>query len=1324
MDSSDNSNSAVPAKIQRLRNKLLDLTNKNPLLSTKLNSSRSSYIRVVDELPDILFSRLHNQEEFAFKSLPHLPLEENPEDEQRTDFQDRLAEAHINDPDYKKEIEEIDPSDENTFIKEQNAERRLRDRIRTELGMSPRKTMSQPLAEHAREHGISPHYDLPSQTGKKEHEDDLIQTLLLPDNLERLALRLIRKNREWQEETGINVMHAAFGFLEWTDPARNKNVFSPLVLLPVKIEERKTPDGLRLCVEGLDDPSERNNALAEKLWQDFRVELPEYESNHSIEDYMEAVDRAPHGSISHWRVRRYIAFGVFPSMRLAMYNDLDIAETSLSNEIVTKILGEEQEVVPAIPADDDYKVDDPSIESQVSILLDRADSSQFSTMVEIARNVNLAVEGPPGTGKSQTIVNIIGAALADGKKVLFVAEKMAALEVVRSRLKHLGIEEFTLPLQPNHSSRKEVVDSLVKRLAMVPEDSSENYEKKKLEFENVRNDIDKYINLIKSRYRHTGLTIHEIIGLGIRTGERLKSLPPNIVSLELDFSVDRDQIKRIKEIAGRLEDVWKSVRDTRTLWSKLNIDTQDKFTLDDIRNRIAGISTVYKEIDGLCGELADLGFKDLSGESANLPANQLKALARIKPSRNLHSLEDSRQDTEKIRELLSIQKELDHLDGSMEAEFNAPIEDTLAGRLCEMRETLWEIRKERGPNTASLGELRENQLELARENGRKSKELGEFTRQAPPVSRWRIKTLATVTQILRETDQDLLLLRNSATADPKERLLIEKDLKTGSDLAGHREEMEKHFRTEKISSAAEISELEATIKSGGVLSFLSSKHRAARRKYMNLSREEGFDKKNALEKLSVLGEWAKRKKEFLEEKRLQNAFGEHFRGIDTDFKRLGELLDYCRRVEKEFGFADRDAKDFLFSAPPDLLHYVQAERPGWLADTSDGQMTVQGLAEELESQGSALRRKNDAIERFGEISGCLKSGSVWTLRPNDLSRLADLAEKHAKLRKSAEEHPLRASLEQRLEGEGERSAIIEKNLDIANVLLEDPGWTEILRRIMIRNEIEQAGNCTERFLANLRKAESEIKNLREKTGIDIEGFLQGGDYPETGKYLFGMSEDEEGIARHANYSATRREMEREGMGRWVDELLDSDAGLYGLAETLEAIIGRALLGRVNREYPEILRDYSGQRLDVLRERFVEADKDFLRSSRQYLRDRLVSGARPPQGNGKGKVSTHTELSLINHEINKKKRHIPLRSLIRRSRAALLELKPCWMMSPLAVAQYLERDGEKFDLCIIDEASQMTPENAMGALMRSKQVMVVGDTNQLPPSNFFSEDDLG
>jgi superfamily I DNA and/or RNA helicase len=138
----------------------------------------------------------------------------------------------------------------------------------------------------------------------------------------------------------------------------------------------------------------------------------------------------------------------------------------------------------------------------------------------------------------------------------------------------------------------------------------------------------------------------------------------------------------------------------------------------------------------------------------------------------------------------------------------------------------------------------------------------------------------------------------------------------------------------------------------------------------------------------------------------------------------------------------------------------------------------------------------------------------------------------------------------------------------------------------------------------------------------------------------------------------------------------------------------------------------------LRASLAQQDKEIIELSRRQLRTKVHSSARPPGGNGIGRKSSWTEMALIENELSKKQSFISVRDLTQRAGRALLELKPCWMMSPLAVAQYVPKGAIHFDLCIIDEASQMPPESAIGALLRCDQTVVVGDTNQLPPSSFF------
>ena len=177
--------------------------------------------------------------------------------------------------------------------------------------------------------------------------------------------------------------------------------------------------------------------------------------------------------------------------------------------------------------------------------------------------------------------------------------------------------------------------------------------------------------------------------------------------------------------------------------------------------------------------------------------------------------------------------------------------------------------------------------------------------------------------------------------------------------------------------------------------------------------------------------------------------------------------------------------------------------------------------------------------------------------------------------------------------------------------------------------------------------------------------------------------------------------------------------LFRSPKIIEAIYARSLMDHVKERFGRTFHAYDGADLDRMRREIAETDRELMDLSRLAIREDLIENSHPPVGNGTGKVGTYTEMSLIRHEMNKQRNRISVRDLTARAGSALIDLKPCWMMSPLAVAQYLH-DQFVFDLVVIDEASQMTPENALGALMRARQVVIVGDTKQLPPNNFFSK----
>jgi len=150
-----------------------------------------------------------------------------------------------------------------------------------------------------------------------------------------------------------------------------------------------------------------------------------------------------------------------------------------------------------------------------------------------------------------------------------------------------------------------------------------------------------------------------------------------------------------------------------------------------------------------------------------------------------------------------------------------------------------------------------------------------------------------------------------------------------------------------------------------------------------------------------------------------------------------------------------------------------------------------------------------------------------------------------------------------------------------------------------------------------------------------------------------------------------------------------------------------------------LRDFFGPDHDSLRSRFRDYDRQVMDLRRKEVASR-ASRLSPPAGKRGGRVGDLTEMALLKHEIKKKRRHIALRDLLRRAKASLLTLKPCFMMSPMSVATHLKPGEFEFDVVIMDEASQIKPEDALGAIARGRRLVVVGDPKQLPPTTFFTK----
>ena len=272
----------------------------------------------------------------------------------------------------------------------------------------------------------------------------------------KTAKALRAKARTFSEEQGVNVLYLVFGFLEWKEQNTSTSLNSPLVLVPVVLSQTRVTDPYKLNID--EEEIILNPTLAYKMEKEYALNFPDfYQYSNDIDDYLDSIEDiiAPLG----WNVRRDVSLALLSFAKINMYKDLEHRSSELlENELVQAIAGEMTDVSSDISWLKSYKHDETFSPQKTFQILD-ADSSQQDAILLSKKGVNFVLQGPPGTGKSQTIANIIAEAIADGKKVLFVSEKMAALDVVYKRLATVGLDDFCLVLHSCKVNKREFLDS-------------------------------------------------------------------------------------------------------------------------------------------------------------------------------------------------------------------------------------------------------------------------------------------------------------------------------------------------------------------------------------------------------------------------------------------------------------------------------------------------------------------------------------------------------------------------------------------------------------------------------------------------------------------------------------------------------------------------------------------------------------------------------------------------------------------------------------------------------------------------------------------------
>ena len=378
---------------------------------------------------------------------------------------------------------------------------------------------------YARELNIGTSVDVgPSATNTAYKRLPGLQVLQYPTDLERFARKMSSEARTVTEETGTNMLYLMFGFLEYFDSEDSqKAVHAPLLSVPVTLTRGKLDVDSRTYLYDVTHSGEdvvENFTLREKLRQQFRLELPALDEEDTPETYFSKIQKAV-VKRPNWNVKRRLSLGFLSFGKLAIWADLDPAKSDslLSSELLKDIF----EGGRAGSSDkfhaEDYDIDEHA-DGELPLIYD-ADSSQHSAIIDVMNGKSLVINGPPGTGKSQTITNIVASAIARGKKVLFVSEKLAALEVVKQRLEAAGLGDFCLELHSHKTQKKPFFEAIQERMAKRYR-SPAGYEKRVEVLRERRAVLNKYAELLGTQSGNSlGLSIHDVFWAAERRRQAL-----------------------------------------------------------------------------------------------------------------------------------------------------------------------------------------------------------------------------------------------------------------------------------------------------------------------------------------------------------------------------------------------------------------------------------------------------------------------------------------------------------------------------------------------------------------------------------------------------------------------------------------------------------------------------------------------------------------------------------------------------------------------------------------------------------------------------------
>ncbi len=1064
--------------------------------------------------------------------------------------------------------------------------------------------------------------DLDLEFARQAFEKRELSCLLETKELEKRLTGLHRQAKSDLAEGGSNTLYLAIGFLRWKkDAGSSKTYRAPLLLLPVKLQRRSVSSPYYVAHH--EDEVRFNATLLQLLKRDFNCDLTSLESHlpqdHSGIDVPKVLELVRQAvlEIKGFEVIDEVAVSRFSFAKYLMWKDLaDQVDHLTRNRVVDHLVnnpdksfgGADGSAMPS-PRDIDRKYQPAELVHPLP-----ADSSQLSAVMAASEGKDFVIVGPPGTGKSQTIANLIGQCLASGKTILFVAEKTAALDVVHRRLKEHGLADCCIELHSNKAERKGFLIQLGKSWARSSKAKQQKWFNINDRLKIRRDELNAYVNEIHTKHKN-GITVYHAMGLCAREKERRAPQLP----WPRDTEHSNQEYASIRDTVYNLALAYHALPPD----TDLSIISPPKWSMSwekDLLSKCSDVITASNHLSTSIRSLRELLNIDISNELSLTHLNALRCIATFLNEWNSEkSVLLGCSELAQIQN--TIQERLDLLAQYKQAETQlASVFSTFTSALVGSN------KKPTDQKSRSVYFQLANKL---------TKEPGAHDSLVFHPDLQLVTTLLDQRLTLLKDEQEVANLLVDRNYNPQllKRLNLQEILVLWQ-RAEHALWPFSIFQKDKVKKR-----LNAIMKSGGV------------------SQPE-ID----IELLQDCADCRKR--------------------LDQNFKKLGLPADLAQILTRDPG----KLMPFLTSA---------------------------------EAVREAIVATGVSLDELGTLTKRQLRPLILAAKPL-YPAARELENVRNKLRANGCSNHIDAELKPLIENDPAKVAenisalgTVRQAMDVLEI--PHDAFNSNVASLAIDNEhIGIFADCLTR-LENFLNCRRELHSLANHHVVDDDSISV---LSEARSQADRIISNRTQLKQWATWCENRRNAEEQGLNSFVaaieNHTLPSDPdeaiAAFDLAYArwwLPTIVDKSDILRQFQSYhhQDAIRDF--QKLDQL--------------ARDNATNQILSKIRHDLPS-KENVPRKSELGLLRHQLSLKRPSKSIRDVISGLTNSFHQLAPCMLMSPLSIAQYLPANQKQFDVVVFDEASQITTWDAIGAIARAKQTIIVGDPKQLPPTNFFGRND--